>query len=182
MRTLWWVWGNRFNLDFERGPRWCYKGSEWGNLHRRLVLAHAPLHAFCNIDPDEPANILVFSSFDFCLKNVAPPNMSDMSCRLDTSHCVSKVAVERCCTEEHTTHIHSARARRPTSRSHRRTISHLKTTGSCLCHALHPTPQLVRVDCQNIHLLATAWGMRRPHFWALIGITARTPRWRGQAQ
>jgi len=117
MRTLWWVWSNRFNLDFERGPRWCYKGSEWGNLHRRLVLTHAPLHAFCNIDPDEPANILVFSAFEW---THAVPQSFCLNTKCRTSKHVRhvlyawhvplrKVAVGRCCTEEHITHILHAR-------------------------------------------------------------------------
>ena len=60
------------------------------------LLAHAPLQESRDIDPDEPANMVVFFAFEWThadpqssrSKNVAPQNISDISFTLDTSHFV----------------------------------------------------------------------------------------------
>ena len=52
------------------------------------------MQTFRDIDPEEPANILVFVAFEWThappqslrLKTVAPPNMPDISYTFDTSH------------------------------------------------------------------------------------------------
>ena len=60
------------------------------------VVIVVTVQAVCDIDPDVPANMIVFFAFEWThaspqrclLKNVAPQNIPYMSFTLDTSHFV----------------------------------------------------------------------------------------------